>query len=278
MVELLNWMSAISDELSVTEVSIPGSDRSAALRDGEPFGYAQHQEKSIGWQLAHGIRYLDIRCRVLPRGGLEVQSGPVDQRQTLADVLETCAAFLDQLPSETLLLRIRQEGSGDELRFCTAFRDHLDRRGFRKLFHLASTFPTMAEARGKVVLMSGNPYIGEGIRFDKTRVDLQDDYDDPTPEQKLACIRRHLDRCQRARSTAKLFVNSVSASGAVSNRWTPLAYADELNPHVPELLGKYAGRGRGVGVIVCDYVNRLGLSEPETDQLITAVVSCNDLR
>ncbi|MCD9146031.1 phosphatidylinositol-specific phospholipase C [Streptomyces albireticuli] len=282
MTNLKNWMSGIVDSASVTDISIPGSHESCAMHPGASLGFAQCQEKDIGWQLNHGIRYLDIRCRAI-EGSFAIHHGPFYQEKMFGDVLEICNGFLKENPSETILMRIQQEYSevsGED--FQAIFRDYLDKRGWGSLFYVSNSFPKLGSARGKVILMSGWPYLGSGIRFsDSTQVDIQDDYKDPTVKKKKDEIKGHLARALAADPKIKLFVNHTSANGAGSSTWTPWSFAKDMNPYVLDLLGDKGifTPGKTTGVIAMDYVNRpAGNDTGDSDNLMEGVIRCNSFK
>jgi 1-phosphatidylinositol phosphodiesterase len=102
LVEAASWMSVLPGDTLLSRLTIPGTHNAGALH--EPFpGTAKCQDLSIAEQLAIGVRFLDIRCR-WESGDFHIHHGPVDQKQRLADVLQTLYRFLQQQPGETVVM------------------------------------------------------------------------------------------------------------------------------------------------------------------------------
>lgn len=84
-----DWMSALSDSLSLASLSIPGTHESCARF--EPLaGSARCQTLSLSEQLEAGVRYLDIRCRRVDNS-FSIYHGMVSQNMTFEDVLDATA-------------------------------------------------------------------------------------------------------------------------------------------------------------------------------------------
>jgi hypothetical protein len=112
------WMRHIPDVKLLSEFSIPGSHDSIARRDytikgiAPAPGTARAQTESITDQLLHGIRFFDLRFKVIdypksPR--LRAYHGPIDQGVDAASVFNDMHAFLKAHPSEAVIVSIKEE-------------------------------------------------------------------------------------------------------------------------------------------------------------------------
>ncbi|MFI8344500.1 phosphatidylinositol-specific phospholipase C [Streptomyces sp. NPDC085639] len=246
-----DWMAGLGDSTALQRMTIPGTHDSGATKGGL---YVACQNTSIAQQLDSGIRFLDIRCRVTG-GSFAIHHAAFFQDLMFGDVLVACANFLAAHPSETVLMRLKQEYSGEsDAAFRAVFDDYLDNRGWRPLFRIADTLPTLGQARGKVVLLADNGGL-PGLRYGDGNVfDIQDDYN-TEPFAKRGRIENHFRKA--VQQPGKLFVNYVSTAAYMPPRWN----SDRLNPQVHGFVdgGEMAGR-TGLGIAVMDFPNtRSGL-------------------
>ncbi|WP_030300871.1 phosphatidylinositol-specific phospholipase C [Streptomyces katrae] len=246
-----DWMAGLGDSTALQRMTIPGTHDSGATKGGL---YVACQNISIAQQLDSGIRFLDVRCRVTG-GSFAIHHAAFFQDLMFGDVLAACANFLAAHPSETLLMRLKQEYSADsDATFRAVFDDYLDHRGWRPLFRIADSLPTLGEARGKVVLLADNGGL-PGLRYGDGNVfDIQDDYN-TEPFAKRGRIENHFRKA--VQQPGKLFVNYVSTAAYMPPRWN----SDRLNPQVHAFVdgGELAGR-TGLGIVPMDFPNtRSGL-------------------
>lgn len=113
-----DWMARIPDEASLASLSIPGT------HDTETFDLVgntkyQCQNHDLRTQLRAGLRYFDIRGRLVIDETAAGRDAPlvigifhaqVYTGYTLQDVLLTFFEFLDQHPTEGIIMRLKQEG------------------------------------------------------------------------------------------------------------------------------------------------------------------------
>jgi hypothetical protein len=164
-----DWMAGLADGTSLAALSIPGTHETMSIHGG---GYVQTQENygdsggTLAAQLAAGIRMIDVRARVNTGNTFTIHHGATYQNANFDDVLNTLATFLGAHSRETVVLRFKQECTG-ELGSCTdatgqsAFPDVFDGYVARRpaLFWTpsvtratAAAMPTLGAIRGKVVL------------------------------------------------------------------------------------------------------------------------------
>ncbi|MFJ9677750.1 phosphatidylinositol-specific phospholipase C [Streptomyces sp. NPDC101194] len=248
-----DWMSGIPDATALQRLTIPGSHDSGA-RYGGP--WTECQNTTIAEQLNSGLRFLDVRCRVTG-GSFAIHHGASYQNLMFGDVLGACWDFLAERPTETVLMRVKQEYSEEsDAAFRAVFDDYLDVRGWRPLFHIDAALPVLGAARGKVVLLADNGGL-PGVRYgDSALFDIQDDYM-AEPFAKYPKIEAQFRKA--AQQPGKLYMNYVSTAALMPPRWN----ADRLNPQVQSFLdGSEAAGWTGLGIVPLDFpATRSGLVE-----------------
>ncbi|MFJ9848377.1 phosphatidylinositol-specific phospholipase C [Streptomyces sp. NPDC101150] len=250
-VSVQDWMSAVADATPVQRLTIPGTHDSGA-RIGGP--WVACQNTGIDAQLASGIRFLDVRCRAIDNV-FAIHHGAFYQELMFGDVLNACRAFLRAHPSETVLMRVKQEYSevaAEEFR--RIFDIYLDDKGYRSLFRLDGGLPSLGQARGRVVLLADSDGM-PGVRYaDPQLFDIQDDYM-AEPFAKWPKVEAQFRKA--ATAPGKLYVNYVSTAALLP----PRSNADRLNPQVKSLLtGSEAGGWTGLGIVPMDFPNESGLA------------------
>ncbi|MER6505048.1 phosphatidylinositol-specific phospholipase C [Streptomyces sp. NPDC001455] len=247
------WMGALPDATALQRLTIPGSHDSGA-RYGGP--WTECQNTFIADQLSSGIRFLDVRCRVTG-GSFAIHHGASYQNMMFGDVLGACWDFLAAHPTETVLMRVKQEYSEEsDATFRAVFDDYLDVRGWRPLFRIDPALPSLGQARGKVVLLADNGGL-PGVRYaDPALFDIQDDYM-AEPFAKYPKVEAQFRKA--ARQPGKLYMNYVSTAALLPPRWN----ADRLNPQVHSFLdGSEASGWTGLGIVPLDFpATRSGLVE-----------------
>lgn len=246
-----SWMSALRDPTDLRTLTIPGTHDSGA-RHGGP--WTECQNTSIPEQLTSGIRFLDVRCRLF-EGAFSIHHGAYYQHLNFNDVLGSCRDFLTAHPSETVLMRVKQEYSEETAEaFRLKFEEYLD-RGWRSLFQLGSTLPALGDARGKVVLLGDSDGL-PGVRYgDEAVFDIQDEYM-TEPLGKFPLVEAHFHKA--VSTPGKQYINYVSTAALLP----PESNADRLNPRVKELLGSSEAAGwTGLGIVPMDFPNKQGMAE-----------------
>ncbi|MFD8026110.1 phosphatidylinositol-specific phospholipase C [Streptomyces lavendulae] len=249
-----DWMAGLADSTPLQRMTVPGTHDSGATKGGL---YVACQNTSIAQQLDSGIRFLDVRCRVTG-GSFAIHHAAFFQDLMFGDVLVACWNFLAAHPSETVLMRVKQEYSEEsDATFRAVFDDYLDHRGWRPLFRIADALPaSLGQARGKVVLLADNGGL-PGLRYaDGNVFDVQDDYN-TEPFAKRGRIENQFRKA--VQQPGKLFVNYVSTAAYMPPRWN----SDRLNPQVHSFVdgGELAGR-TGLGIVPMDFPGtRSGLVE-----------------
>ncbi|MFJ4920825.1 phosphatidylinositol-specific phospholipase C [Streptomyces sp. NPDC088725] len=248
-----DWMGGLGDGTALNQLTIPGTHDSGATVGGL---YVACQETGIAEQLNSGIRFLDVRCRAF-ENAFPIHHEAFYQNLNFDDVLGACRDFLQAHPSETVLMRVKQEYSTEsDAEFRRIFDTYLDDKGWRSLFWLDSALPALGEARGRVVLLADNAGL-PGVRYgDGNLFDIQDDYQ-ALPDAKYPQIE---DQFREASGQpGKVFINYVSTAAYLPPRWN----SDNLNPRVHAFIdGSEASGWRGLGIVPLDFpTTRPGLVE-----------------
>ena len=246
-----DWMAGAGDSTALARLTIPGTHDSGARFGGL---WAECQNTTIADQLNSGIRFLDVRCRITG-DSFAIHHGAFYQNLMFGDVLIACRDFLAAHPSETVLMRVKQEYSQEsDAAFRRIFDIYLDNKGWRPLFCIGDGLPTLGEARGKVVLIGDNGGL-PGLRWgDGNFFDIQDDWN-AAPNAKYPKIEAHFRKA--AQQPGKLYINFVSTSAYLPPRWN----SDNLNPRVHTFVnGAEASGWKGLGIVPLDFPNtRSGL-------------------
>ncbi|MGW1276854.1 phosphatidylinositol-specific phospholipase C domain-containing protein [Streptomyces tsukubensis] len=232
--EVRSWMGGLGDATRLEHLTIPGTHHSAACF-GPP--WAVCQDAAVEQQLNGGIRFLDLRCRAT-NGAFTLHHGEVFQNVVLGEILGDCWDFLRAHPSETVLMRIRQEYSDESDH---VFRSLFDRyhRDWRSLLRVGDDIPVLGEARGRVVVVGGHDAL-PGVRYS--------------------------DRLRRVRADSAEF--AVTFTGGAADGSVPRETAAVVNRALLARLGG-AARGRpGLGIVAMDFPE----SEPG---LVRALVDLN---
>ncbi|KAI9770506.1 MAG: hypothetical protein M1835_006539 [Candelina submexicana] len=157
---LSSWMRELKDETPLSALSIPGTHNSPTYHRALPS--VRCQAVSIREQLNNGVRFFDIRVQPespgdLSKKGLILVHGvfPISLSGTkyFRDLVNEVQAFLDENPSETLIMSVKREGTGEttDAQLGRILRDHY--AGDVGKWFTAPRIPTLGEARHKIVLM-----------------------------------------------------------------------------------------------------------------------------
>lgn len=152
-VEMNNWMAGLQDNISISKISIPGTHDSGARIDAPVVtGTAKTQNLSIAEQLNAGVRFLDIRCRHIDNS-FTIHHGPIYQNLNFDDVLNACYAFLENHPSETIIMSVKEEhdASNTTRSFESTFDSYTQKNPSK--WDLGTNIPTLGEVRGKIRLL-----------------------------------------------------------------------------------------------------------------------------
>ncbi|MCC3216592.1 phosphatidylinositol-specific phospholipase C [Chryseobacterium sp. X308] len=152
-VSLNSWMAGLQDNISISKISIPGTHDSGARIDAPLVsGTAKTQDLSIAEQLNAGVRFLDIRCRHIDNA-FTIHHGAIYQNMNFDDVLNACYTFLQNNPSETIIMSVKEEydASNTTRTFEQTFDSYVQKNPSK--WDLGTNIPTLGAIRGKIKLL-----------------------------------------------------------------------------------------------------------------------------
>ena len=299
--DLDRWMDRIRDDVPIGALSIPGTHNAPTCHNAPPS--VRCQAVSPLEQLQNGVRFFDIRVQVPEpfNGGSDrlnlvhsVFPISLTGNKLFRDLYNDCRRYLDEHPSETLVMSLKREGSGkgtDE-QLSRILKDHYTNP---EQWWTQPWLPTLGEARGKIVLVRrfnlDEPLKGEwdgkgwgidgAVWADNTAnamcpsgdICVQDFYEvkeGASIDQKIVYAREHLERSGCCRynyedrnAKVPLFINFLSASNFWNVGTWPEKIAAKVNPaitahlcvrHMLEDDNRVKEGEWSTGIVVCDWV------------------------
>lgn len=244
-----DWMASIDGDRSLAALTIPGTHDTCALRR---IPFVRCQSYGPRDQLEMGVRFLDLR--VNDNKDMEISHGPMRVDNTLVHVLKGCREFLDEHPTETILVSIKQEHTkSDKARLARRWKSTT--KQFKDILHTSSHLPTLGAARGKVVVITRAAGV-PGVKWDSASV--SDAYKvgskDDARNKKWPTVRRALEAAAKG-DKKKLHITFCSGTGAPDT--DPGDVNDVIEPTLRKWLKKRHGRrGERLGVVVVDYAKK----------------------
>ncbi|NXG56038.1 PLCX3 protein, partial [Hemiprocne comata] len=238
-----DWMAGLPDALPLSHLSIPGTHDSLSLFGGQRL---RCQSWSLEAQLAAGIRFLDIRCK-LSRGELHVYHLCTYQRASLREVLRRTLSFLHAHPGEVVLMRIKEElPIFSRPGFATQLHRCLLEEG-RGHVWCQEEVPTLGQVRGKIVVLEALAREVLGIPYEQ--LSISDAWNVLSLERKWARVRRHLERAASGDPTT-MHLTFCSGNGLFT---CPEEVARFVNPRCYQHLRRRKGRPVRWGVVIMDF-------------------------
>ena len=156
------WMRELTDTTPLSALSIPGTHNTPTCYRALPS--VRCQAVSPREQLENGIRFFDVR--VQPERANDPSNAtlylvhsvfPISLTGTkyFDSLVDEIAAFLQDNPSETVIMSIKREGAGDatDEHLSKILREHYTMRDDGKLWYTSSAIPTLGQVRGRIVLL-----------------------------------------------------------------------------------------------------------------------------
>ena len=236
----LSWMLNISDDTKLSEMTIPGTHDSCSL-----YGIccARTQTWSLLEQMKAGIRFFDIRLR-LYNNTLRAFHGFVDQIDTFDIILLYALDFLNQNPSEIIIMQIITEYKPKN---CTKTMEELYDEYTKKYKNKICVYDnkdiTLGEIRGKIFIIK----IFGGSTKHVPNFFIQNNWTVNCRfciNKKKRKIKQNFHRAI-AINNKKIFVNYLSASSDYA-MMTPYTASKKCN----KIAMRYNGR---LGIVLVDY-------------------------
>ena len=150
-----DWMAGISDNQLISQFTIPGSHESGSyVFMGTLFAnygaVCQHQD--VSGQLSQGCRYLDIRLFSDGSGTLTIEHGIAGSTTDFETILDQVYSFLNNNPSETVIMVIKEEQSATGSQFADFISQYIQRN--INYWYWGNSIPSLGSVRGKIVLIN----------------------------------------------------------------------------------------------------------------------------
>lgn len=256
-----DWMSRLKEDTRLSKLSIPGTHDTAA---DEGDGYVRTQSLTIPKQLENGIRFLDIRARVID-GSFAIHHGDYYLSMMFGDVIRECKDFLIKHPGETVYMRLKQEKSSvSDAEFNKILQEKYVSNQ-PDLYYFNNTDgsdPSLGATKGKIVLMKNfnGDTSGVGIDYVSSRTDIQD-YDASTLWEKTQAVNNQLRNSNGNYGNEKIYINYVSYWDWDDSNWGRAHHMN--NETIQEMRKKVV---QHAGIVVADYPG---------DQLINRTIDMN---
>ncbi|CAM1507024.1 Fc.00g066650.m01.CDS01 [Cosmosporella sp. VM-42] len=301
------WMKELHNDWPLPLLSIPGTHNSPTCHTALPS--VRCQAVGVPEQLRNGVRFLDIRVSVNSDNdelALVHSAFPISLTGTkyFKDMLTDIYKFLDENPSETVLMSVKREGTGKgndgQLGKYLKY-SYVDKK--REKWWTEPKLPTLGGARGRIVIirrfaladdMHKACWDGRGWGLDAQSwpdncedgkvgsgiIRVQDFYEiteSQNIEKKIEFTRGQLERAAEQNwllgkgeaPTTPFFVNFLSASNFFNATCWPERIAAKLNPSVIEYLCmRHGEEGKGP--------KKLKVGSASTGIVVTDWVGAND--
>lgn len=252
-----DWMADLPDETLLSDLTIPATHDSGAIRSDFIGKFGQCQSLSIADQLSIGVRFFDIRLK-LKGDSLDVYHGFIDQKLTFDSVRAACKGFLSDHPNEVILLCIKEEDENND-GFAEAVEKAIKEDG--ELWYTSNSLPALGEVRGKIILFRrfNDSNLGINCRDgwkDNTdftmengvTVHVQDYYNLESKENIDKKWEKFTALAQTATESEDLCINFASGYTGMVNI---TAVSDQMNPKLTDYFGDKKG---AYGITLCDFI------------------------
>lgn len=210
-----NWMSGLSDELTINEVSIPGTGNSMSYGNHTDFTLTQSMD--LETQLNSGIRFLDLSINQVGDDTLNVVMGLTELGYTLVDVVNEVKNFLTQNNNEFVIIKVTEKGS-EYGNFGYALKNSLQNNGLSDIIFDGTTSrnPKLKDVRGKIIILSdydGNkwksiPYRDNAYIQDDNHLNTNWDL-----YSKWEKVKKQLHDANKIRNKNKRYINYLTGGG-----------------------------------------------------------------
>lgn len=279
------WMTTIPDSKKLNELSIPGTHDSGTYLASP--GGSKCQNFDAKGQLAHGIRFFDVRLD----NQLEICHGIDHFNIHFDDMLEDFYDFLDKHPKEVVLMCVKDETGDNEVP--DKFKQYVENNKLKNYLYTDNQIPTLKECRGKIVLFrrfampSGKSSYGidlysrwpdnttdNFVNKDGVKLYIEDHYykyfDDHGVAEKAKDVSDAITAAVSDSFKDYQFIifNSMAVSGVIGSSGipgTPYHWAWESNPNLSDKLctklKNYKDEQKRLGIILMDFYNKHGYDD-----------------
>lgn len=265
------WMKEIPDETNITSMSIPGT------HDTMTYDIHSQRLECQNWnltvQMEAGLRYFDIRAR-LRDDELRIYHSSGDTGFSYENVILGMCDFLEDHPSETIVMRLKEEGGplgANTVTFEGAFNSYRTSKPSTKacindhfyLYDPADPIPSLGQLRSKILILQNfkakeGPY---GLAWAGPRMKLEDFWIMPDLSflaDKWEAIRKAVQLANGAPfDNEVLYVAHVSASVGVLPIEAAAGPLDRsvtgMNDMTGEWLEDHVSDARRTGIVIFDF-------------------------
>lgn len=210
-----NWMSGLSDDLTINELSIPGTGNSMSY--GKYTDFTLTQSMDLETQLNSGIRFLDLTLSHTGDTNLQVYTGLTHLGVTFTDVIKRVVTFLNKNNEEIVLIKVSEKDS-ESGNFAYAIKRSIEEAGLSDYIFDGSKSknPTLGEARGKIILLAdydGNKWKAISYRDNSSIQDsnhLNTNWDLYSKWEK---VKQHLTDTNKSKNKNTRYINYLTGSG-----------------------------------------------------------------
>lgn len=260
-----SWMSYLDPNLSLLGMTIPGTHDTCCTNPANGTEWSHTQNWGLPQQLNEGVRFVDIRCNGLEGTTSEmgIYHSSYYQGIRLQDVLDQCQAFLSAQPTETIVMRLKNENAGgqalSDAEFQRRFTYYMDTLGYRGLFHMYG-WPTLGQAAGKIVLLANFAFpaswnlIGWADSAN-WQFNVQDTYTGVSTGTKGGLITQQFDAAYSNPAPTTMYVNFLSLAPSVNDGLQFPKYLEQTlmdNSIYPYLNARTGQRAR-FGIVPMDF-------------------------
>ena len=166
------WMATIPSNLRLRQLTVPGAHNAAT--SGVSGNASKCQSETIAQLLANGVRGFDLRPRytsssTITADNLLICHGLTTTSILFKDAVADLVAFVQGNPTETVFINMQKENTSSGSDRSSEWREAV-----RTIFANNSSFllgsleqyQNFGDARGKVVVISKNPYGNENVWSD----------------------------------------------------------------------------------------------------------------
>lgn len=271
--DVSNWMSYLSDDLSVTQITMPGShDSHCTYENAKSFveavsaGHMVTQYEIIKRQLEIGVRYLDLRCG---HPQFQMCHDNYNLSGHLGEVLQVIKEFLDEHCREVVLVSIKWDNHSEEPK---DLEDYIGDFWTKYGWFAGDDWPKIHDVRKKAVLLHRfnlHKRTSFGVDFraiygEEHHTASNGSFSQPDngtsnvdPEERWRRVKEHL----KWTATQDFGDKKVHFNGGAGNGFwtgTPEEFARRVNPCIMRHLGDRTydidPKRQRYGVIVMDYI------------------------
>lgn len=157
--DVTSWQNLIPGTVPISLINLPGTHDSSTQFVSLSL-FSRCQDTSIRQQLESGIRFLDIRLE-LRESAFYAVHGIANCRTSkkkksrlllFQDIFDNVRKFLDDYPSESIIIAVKMERGTNADEFFPAFYEQYVEQN-RSCWFLENRIPVLDECRGRIVLL-----------------------------------------------------------------------------------------------------------------------------